>query len=38
MTASAATRPHLVPLPVPATLDAPDAWLLRGLVDAARAR
>lgn len=37
MTASAATRPHLVPLPVPATLDAPDAWLLHGLVDAANA-
>lgn len=37
MTASAATRPHLVPLPVPATLDAPDAWQLRGLVDVANA-
>jgi len=37
MTASAATRPHLVPLPVPADLDSPDAWLLHGLVDAANA-
>lgn len=37
MTASAATRPHLVPLPVPAALDAPDAWLLHGLVEAANA-
>ncbi|WP_454050200.1 N-acetyltransferase family protein [Cellulomonas sp. Marseille-Q8402] len=31
------TQPHLVPLPVPATLDAPGAWLLRGLVDASNA-
>ena len=28
---------HVVPLPVPAALDAPDAWLLHGLVDAANA-
>jgi GNAT superfamily N-acetyltransferase len=28
------TQPHLVPLPVPATLDAPEAWLLHGFVDA----
>ncbi|HEY0215903.1 MAG TPA: GNAT family N-acetyltransferase [Cellulomonas sp.] len=34
---SAATPPGLVvvPLPVPADLDAPEAWLLRGLVDCA---
>lgn len=31
------TGPVLVPLPVPADLDAPDAWLLRGLVDATNA-
>ena len=37
MTTSAATRPHLVPLPVPAALDAPDAWLLHGLVETANA-
>lgn len=36
--ARTATRtPHLVPLPVPAALDAPDAWLLHGLADAANA-
>lgn len=29
-----ATQPHLVPLPVPDALDAPDAWLLHGFVDA----
>ena len=28
------TQPHLVPLPLPAALDAPGAWLLHGLVDA----
>lgn len=28
------TQPHLVPLPVPGTLDAPEAWLLHGFVDA----
>lgn len=32
-----APAPHVVPLPVPAGLDAPDAWLLHGLVDAANA-
>lgn len=37
MTASATTRPHLVPLPVPVGLGDPDAWLLHGLVDAANA-
>jgi GNAT superfamily N-acetyltransferase len=29
--------PHLAPLPVPADLGAPDAWLLRGMVEAADA-
>ncbi|GIG35930.1 GNAT family N-acetyltransferase [Cellulomonas pakistanensis] len=31
------TQPHLVPLPVPATLEHPDAWLLHGFVDACNA-
>lgn len=29
--------PVIVPLPVPAGLDAPDAWLLQGFVDTANA-
>ncbi|VTR75652.1 GNAT family N-acetyltransferase [Cellulomonas hominis] len=37
--ATARTSPpvHLAPLPVPAALDAPDAWLLHGMVEAANA-
>lgn len=31
------TQPHLVPLPVPATRESPDAWLLQGYVDASNA-
>ncbi|RMI13331.1 GNAT family N-acetyltransferase [Cellulomonas triticagri] len=31
------TDAHLVPLPVPAALDAPDAWVLHGMVDATNA-
>lgn len=34
MTADPRTGPVLVPLPLPTDLDAPDAWLLHGMVDA----
>lgn len=37
MTTAARADVHVVPVPVPAALDAPDAWLLRGMVDAANA-